>query len=168
LTGYDVTGSHHLLKHMVELSKVKKEFDKVAAGLQEVKNTGYGVVSPTVGDMELEEPQLIKQGGRYGVRLRAKAPSFHLIKADITTEITPLVGSEQQCQDLIDYIMAEFAEDPQKIWDTNVFGKTLSDLVREGIQGKLYHMPENAQIKLQETLERIVNEGSGGLICIII
>lgn len=168
LTDYEITGSHHLLKHMVELSKVKKEFDKVASGLQEVKNTGYGVVSPTVGDMELEEPQLIKQGGRYGVRLKARAPSFHLIKADITTEITPLVGSEQQCQDLIDYINAEMANDPQKIWDTNVFGKTLSDLVREGIQGKLYHMPENAQIKLQETLERIVNEGSGGLICIII
>lgn len=168
LTGYDVRGSHHLLKHMVELSQVKKEFDKIATGLQEVKNTGYGVVSPTVGDMELAEPQLIKQGGRYGVRLKATAPSYHLIKADITTEITPLVGTEQQCQDLIEYIMSEFADNPQKIWDTNVFGKTLSDLVREGIQGKLYHMPENAQIKLQETLERIVNEGSGGLICIII
>ncbi|HHY59581.1 MAG TPA: stage IV sporulation protein A [Clostridia bacterium] len=168
LTGFEVSGSHHVLKHLVELSKVKKEYDKVAAGLQEVRNTGYGIVSPTVGDMELEEPQLVKQGGRYGVRLRATAPSIHLIRANITTELTPLIGTQQQCQDLIDYITAEFAKDPQKIWETNVFGKTLSDLVREGIQGKLYHMPENAQIKLQETLERIVNEGSGGLICIII
>lgn len=168
LTGFYLTDSHHLFKHMVELSQVKKQFDKVATGLQEVKNTGYGVVSPTVEDMELEEPQLIKQGGRYGVRLKATAPSFHLIKADITTEITPLVGNEQQCQDLISYITEELADNPEKIWNTNIFGKTLSDLVREGIQGKLYHMPENAQVKLQETLERIVNDGSGGLIVIII
>ncbi|MFA5536119.1 MAG: stage IV sporulation protein A [Bacillota bacterium] len=168
LTGLYLTDSNHLFKHMVELSKVKKQYDKVANGLEEVKNTGYGIVSPEVEDMELEEPQLIKQAGRYGVRLKATAPSFHLIKANITTEITPLVGSEQQCQDLIAYIMEEFADNPDKIWNTNVFGKTLSDLVREGIQGKLYHMPENAQVKLQETLERIVNDGGGGLIVIII
>ncbi|HHX50228.1 MAG TPA: stage IV sporulation protein A [Clostridia bacterium] len=168
LTGYDIRGSHHLFKYVVELSKVKREYDKVAAGLQEVRNTGYGLVSPTAEDMELAEPQLIRQGGRFGVKLKASAPSLHLIRANISTEITPLIGTEKQCEDLISYIMEEFQDSPEKIWETNVFGKTLSELVKEGIQGKLYQMPENAQIKLQETLERIVNDGSGGLICIII
>ncbi|MHB1127288.1 MAG: stage IV sporulation protein A [Bacillota bacterium] len=168
ITGYTIAGDHHLLKLMRELCFAKKEYDKVAAGLQEVKNTGYGVVSPTVDEMELMEPELVRQGGRFGVKLRASAPSYHIIKANISTEITPLIGTERQAEELVKYILDEFEENPQKIWDTNMFGKSLHDLVREGIQGKLYRMPENAQFKLQETLERIVNEGSGGLICIII
>lgn len=168
VTGFTVEGDHQLLKLLRELSVVKKEYDKVAFGLQEVRNTGYGVVTPTMDEMELEEPKLIKQGGRHGVKLKATAPSYHLIRANISTEITPLIGTEKQCEDLMKFIMEEFEHDPQKIWETNVFGKSLHDLVREGIQSKLYRMPENAQVKLQETLERIVNEGSGGLICIII
>jgi stage IV sporulation protein A len=168
VTGLTIRGEHELLRLMRELALAKKEYDKVAAGLMEVRNTGYGIVTPTVEEMELSEPELVRQGGRFGVRLKATAPSYHLIRADITTEITPLIGTERQCEELVRYILDEFQDDPQKIWQTNIFGKPLSQLVREGIQSKLYRMPENAQAKLRETLERIVNEGSGGLICIII
>lgn len=168
LTGYSIQGDHDIVRLMQELAAAKKEYDKVAYGLQEVKNTGYGMVTPSVDEMELAEPELVRQGGRYGVRLKAKAPSYHLIRADITTEITPLIGTERQCEELVRYMLEEFEDSPQKIWETNIFGKSLHELVREGIQSKLYRMPENAQMKLQETVERIVNEGSGGLICIII
>jgi len=126
------------------------------------------VVAPSLDDINLEEPELIRQGNRFGVRLRASAPSLHIIKADITTEITPMIGTEKQCEELVRYILEEFEDDPQKIWQKDIFGKSLHDLVREGIQNKLHRMPENAQVKLQETVSRIVNEGSGGLICIII
>jgi len=168
LTGFKIDGDHTILKLMKELSAVKKDYDKIEYGLQEVRNTGFGMVLPSIDEMVLEEPELIRQGRGFGVKLKATAPSYHFIKANISTEITPLIGTEKQCEDLMKYIMEEFEENPQKIWETNIFGKSLSDLVREGIQGKLYHMPESAQQKLQETLERIVNEGSGGLICIII
>jgi len=168
LTGFSIDGEHTLLKLMRELSGVKKDYDKVAAGLAQVRSTGYGMVLPSMDELELMEPELIRQGGRFGVKLKANAPSYHLIRADITTEITPLIGTEKQCEELVDFIMNEFEDNPQALWETNIFGKSLHDLVREGIQGKLYHMPENAQVKLQETLERIVNEGGGGLICIII
>lgn len=168
VTGFTIRGEHELLRLMRELAVAKREYDKVASGLQEVRNAGYGVVTPGVEEMELAQPELIRQGGRFGVRLKASAPSYHFIRADITTEITPLIGTERQCEELVRYLMDEFQDDPRKIWETNIFGKPLSQLVREGIQSKLYRMPENAQVKLQETLERIVNEGSGGLICIII
>ncbi|MDK2820255.1 MAG: stage sporulation protein [Clostridia bacterium] len=164
----DIEDDFDVLRWMKELAAVKKEWDKISYGIQEVRNTGYGVITPTEDEMELAEPELIKQGGRSGVRLKAQAPSYHLIRADINTEVTPLIGTEKQCEDLINFIMEEFEDNPQKIWQTNVFGKSLSELVREGIQSKLYRMPENAQVKLQETVERIVNDGSGGLICIII
>jgi len=167
-SGFSIEGEHHLLRLMKDLSFAKREYDKIAYGLQEVRNTGYGVVTPGVEEMELAEPELIRHGGRSGVKLKATAPSYHLIRANITTEITPLIGTEKQCEDLVKNILQDFEENPQKIWETNIFGKSLHELVRDGIQGKLYRMPENAQIKLQETVERIVNEGSGGLICIII
>jgi len=168
VSGLSIRGEHELLRLMREVALAQREYDKVAAGLAEVRNTGYGIVTPGVDEMELSEPELIRQGGRFGVRLKATAPSYHLIRADITTEITPLIGTERQCEELVRYMLDEFEDDPQKIWQTNIFGKPLSQLVREGIQSKLYRMPENAQAKLRETLERIVNEGSGGLICIII
>ena len=168
VTGYSIPSEQQLMKLMKELSVVKKDYDKIATGLNEVRNTGYGTVTPTLAEMILEEPELIKQGRGFGVKLKATAPSYHLIRANVSTEITPLIGTEKQCEELIQYIMNEFEDNPQKIWDTNIFGKSLYDLTREGIQGKLYRMPENAQEKLQETLERIVNDGSGGLICIII
>lgn len=168
VSGFEIEGEHTLLRLMRDLSYAKKEFDKVASALLEVKETGYGVVTPRLDEMNLEEPELIKQGNRFGVRLKASAPSLHIIRADITTEITPIIGTEKQCEELVRYMLNEFEENPRKIWDSNIFGKSLHDLVREGIQNKLHKMPENTQAKLQETLQRIVNDGSGGLICIII
>ncbi len=168
VSGFEIEGEHTLLRLMKDLSYAKKEFDKIASALSEVKETGYGVVTPRLDEMNLEEPELIRQGSRFGVRLRASAPSLHIIRADITTEITPIIGTEKQCEELVRYMLNEFEENPKKIWDSNIFGKSLHDLVREGIQNKIHRMPENAQAKLQETLQRIVNDGSGGLICIII
>ncbi|ABB13782.1 stage IV sporulation protein A [Carboxydothermus hydrogenoformans] len=168
VSGYAIRGEHELLRLMRELSYAKKEYDKVAIALKEVKETGYGVVTPRLEEMNLEEPELIRQGNRFGVRLRASAPSMHIIRADITTEITPIIGTEKQCEELVQYMLKEFEENPKKIWESEIFGKSLHDLVREGIQNKLHRMPENAQVKLQETLQRIVNDGGGGLICIII
>lgn len=168
VSGFSVAGQHDIVRLLRNLGEIKREYDKIAYGLQEVKATGYGMVSPALDEIELEEPELIRQGNRFGVRLKASAPSYHFIKASIATEITPVIGTEKQCEELVQYMLDEFEENPQKIWNTNIFGKPLHDLIREGIQGKLYRMPEHAQVKLQETLQRIVNEGSGGLICIII
>jgi len=167
-TGFAVGNETQLLKVMRDLGQAKREFDKVADALQEVRESGYGVVTPRLDEMNLEEPELIRQGNRFGVKLKASAPSLHIIRADITTEITPIIGTEKQCEELVRYMLNEFEENPKKIWDSEIFGKSLHDLVREGIQNKLHRMPENAQVKLQETLQRIVNDGSGGLICIII
>lgn len=166
--GMPIEGEHTLLRVVRDFSHAYREWDKVAEAMAEARGGGYGVVTPRLNEMYLEEPELVKQGGRFGVRLKASAPSFHVIRANISTEITPLIGTEKQCEELVRYILSEFEEDPQKIWQTNIFGKSLNELVQEGIQGKLYKMPENAQIKLQDTLQRIVNEGGGGLICIIL
>lgn len=168
VSGLSIGGDHDILRYLRDLSSASREYEKVAPALEEVREMGYGVISPSLDDMNLEEPELIKQGNRFGVRLRASAPSLHIIKADITTEITPMIGTEKQCEELVKYILEEFEEDPQRIWQKDIFGKPLHDLVREGIQNKLHRMPENAQAKLQETVGRIVNEGNGGLICIII
>ncbi|HBC94646.1 MAG TPA: stage IV sporulation protein A [Pelotomaculum sp.] len=167
-SGFDIEGERELFRLVKELSVAKREFDKVSQALDEVREIGYGVVTPTIDELVLEEPELIRQGNRFGVKLKATAPSLHLIKADITTELTPLIGTERQCEELVQYMLKEFEDNPQKIWNSEIFGKSVHDLVREGIQNKLHRMPENAQLKLQETLQRIVNEGSGGLICIII
>ena len=168
VSGFPVQGTHDIMRLMKDLSVAKREYDKVASALEEVRETGYGVVTPRLEEMFLEEPELIRQGNRFGVKLKAKAPSLHIIRADITTEITPIIGTEKQCEELVRYMLDEFEENPAKIWESNIFGKSLHDLVREGIQNKLHRMPENAQVKLQDTLQRIVNEGSRGLICIII
>lgn len=167
-TGFSIEAENELLRLMRELAVAKREYDKVAVALREVKETGYGVVTPSLDEMALEEPQLIRQGGRFGVKLKASAPSVHMIRADITAEIMPIIGTEKQCEELVRYMLAGFEENPQKIWQSEIFGKSVNDLVRESIQNKLQRMPENAQAKLQETVQRIVNEGSGGLICIII
>ena len=123
---------------------------------------------PDIDDLSLEEPEIVKQGGKYGVRLKASAPSIHMMKADIVTEVNPIVGSEKQSEELVMYLMNEFNDDPTKIWNSNIFGKSLHDLVNEGLHNKLYKMPVDARLKLQETLERIINEGCGGLICFIL
>jgi len=167
-TGFQLQGDHQLFRLVRELAVAKREYDKVSAALAEVRENGYGVVNPTMDDMNLEEPELIRQGSRFGVKLKASAPSIHMINAKIQTEITPIIGTEKQCEELVRYMLNEFEENPGKIWNSEIFGKSVNDLVREGIQNKLQRMPENAQGKLQETVQRIINEGSGGLICIII
>lgn len=168
LTGFRVEGEHDILRTMKELGETKVEYDKIAEAMVKVRETGYGVVNPILSEMKLEEPELIKQGGLFGVKLKASAPSLHIIRTDIAAEITPLMGTEKQCADLAKYITDKFQENPSQIWTYDIFGKSLHELVQENIQGKLQKMPENAQEKLRETLDRIVNEGSGGIICIII
>lgn len=168
VSGLSVTGDQDVLRLMRDLSVAKREYDKFATAIEEVKERGYGVVTPRLDEMNLEEPELIRQGNRFGVRLKASAPSLHMIRANITTEITPIIGTERQCEELVRFILNEFEENPKKIWESELFGKSLHDLVREGIQNKLQRIPENTQAKLQETLQRIANDGSGGIICIII
>ncbi len=168
ISGEKICNDGDLFRIISELSETKKEYDKISFALEEVKSKGYGIVTPSIDELILEEPEMVKQGSRFGVKLKAKAPSIHMIKADIETEVSPIVGSEKQSEELVSSLLSEFENDPKKIWETNIFGKSLHELVNEGLQSKLAHMPEDAQIKLQETLERIVNEGSGGLICIIL
>ncbi len=168
MTGFEITGNHHLLRLMKELSVAKREYDKFAEALAQVNATGYGIVTPRLEDISFDEPEIIRKGGQFGVRLRASAPSIHLVRAGIVTEVTPFVGTEKQGEELARYLTEEFENDPGKVWNSDFLGKSLQDLIREGIQSKLSRMPENAQQKLQETLSKIVNEGSGGLICIIL
>ena len=168
MTGVNVADEGDLFSCLTSLSQTKKEYDKIAYALEEVKAKGYGIVTPSPEELILDEPEMVKQGSRFGVKLKAKAPSIHMIRADITTEVSPIVGSEKQSEELVTSLLSEFETDPKKIWESNIFGKSLHELVNEGLQNKLYRMPEDAQLKLQETLERIVNEGSGGLICIIL
>ncbi len=163
-----ITNEYELFSTFSNFAKTKSKYDKIAPALEEVNSKGYGIITPGIDDLILDEPEMVKQGSKYGVKLKAKAPSIHLIKTDVETEVSPIVGSEKQSEDLVKYLLSEFESDPKKIWESNIFGKSLHSLVNEGLQNKLACMPEDAQIKLQQTLERIVNEGSGGLICIIL
>lgn len=168
ITGVDITNEGDLFHTISELAITKKKYDKIAYALDDVERKGYGIVTPSIDELILEEPEMVKQGSRFGVKLKATAPSIHLIRTNVETEVSPIVGSEKQSEELVNYLLSEFESDPTKIWESNIFGKSLHELVNEGLQTKLAKMPEDAQIKLQETLERIVNEGSGGLICIIL
>ena len=168
ITGVTVTNEGDLFHIISDLSITKKKYDKISYALDEVDRKGYGIVTPSIDELVLEEPEMVKQGSKFGVRLKAKAPSLHIIKTDVYTEVSPIVGSEKQSEELVNYLLSGFENDPKQIWESNIFGKSLHELVNEGLQTKLAKMPEDAQIKLQETLERIVNEGSGGLICIIL
>ena len=168
ISGVEIGNEGDLFSTITTLASTKKEYDKIAYALEEVKAKGYGIVTPSMDELILDEPEMVKQGSRFGVKLKAKAPSIHMIRADIETEVSPIVGSEKQSEELVNYLLSEFESEPQKIWSSNIFGKSLHELVNEGLQNKLCRMPEDAQQKLQETLERIVNEGSGGLICIIL
>ena len=168
VTGVNVSNEGDLFSIISNLSATKKKYDKIAYALEEVNAKGYGIVTPSIEDLVLAEPEMVKQGSRFGVKLKATAPSIHLIKTNVETEISPIVGSEKQSEELVNYLLSGFENDPKEIWKSNIFGKSLHELVNEGLQHKLSKMPEDAQIKLQETLERIVNEGSGGLICIIL
>ncbi len=167
-TGLVINDEMELMNSITELSAIKKEYMRVKDALDEVEATGYGIVMPAIEELTLEEPEIVKQGGRYGVRLRASAPSIHLMKANITTEVNPIVGSEKQSEDLIMYLLNEFEEDPIKIWDSNIFGKSLHELVNEGLHSKLARMPVDARMRVQETIERVINDGCNGLVCIIL
>lgn len=167
-TNMEIHNECDVFKAIDDYSSIKKEYDKVKNALEEVRIKGYGIVSPQIDELTLEEPEIVKQGTKYGVKLKASAPSIHMIRADIETEVSPIVGSEKQSEDLVKYLLSEFENDPQQIWHSNIFGKSLHELVNEGLHNKLYKMPDEAQMKLQETLQRIINEGSNGLICIIL
>ncbi len=168
LTGLSITDEESLIKLIKELAEVKCKYDKIAEALTAVEEKGYGIVMPGKDSLTLEEPKIVKQPGGYGVKLKASAPSIHMIKADIETEINPVVGTEAQSEELVRYLLSSFDSDPSKIWETNMFGRTLYDLVTDGLQTKLKNMPEESRERLSETLGRIINEGSGGLICIIL
>ncbi len=167
-TGLIINDEQELMNSIKELAKIKADYMRVKDALDEVEATGYGIVMPSIEELSLEEPEIVKQGGRYGVRLRASAPSIHLMKANITTEVSPIVGSEKQSEDLIMYLLSEFEENPVKIWDSNIFGKSLHELVNEGLHTKLSRMPVDARLRVQETIERVINDGCNGLVCIIL
>ena len=167
-TGIAIDGEESLLDTLKNLANIKKNWERIKSALDEVDSTGYGIVMPTIDELTLEEPEIVKQGGKYGVRLCASAPSIHMMKTNIKTEIAPVVGSESQSEDLVKYLLDGFSEDPTKIWESNIFGKSLNELVNEGLRNKLYHMPTDARMKFQETLERVINEGCNGLLCIIL
>ncbi len=167
-SGIEINNEQELMNCICELSRAKKEYDKIKYALDEVESTGYGIIMPDIDELTLKEPEIIKQGGRYGVRLSASAPSIHMLRANIETEVAPIVGTESQSEELVKYLLAGFEEDPTKIWESNIFGKSLNELVNEGLRNKLFHMPTEARMKMQETLERVINEGCNGLICIIL
>ncbi|MBR7133551.1 MAG: stage IV sporulation protein A [Clostridia bacterium] len=167
-TGLLINDEQELMETVKEMAEIKKAYSRVKGALDEVEATGYGIIMPDTEELKLEEPEIVKQGGRYGVRLRASAPSIHLMKANITTEVSPIVGSEKQSEDLVMYLLSGFEEDPVKIWDSNIFGKSLHDLVNEGLHTKLARMPVDARMRVQETVERVINEGCNGLVCILL
>ncbi len=167
-TGLEIADEGGLLDCMMALAKMKSEYDKIKDAYHDVMETGYGIVMPALEELTLEEPEIIKQGGKYGIRLKAAAPSIHMMRTTISTELTPIVGSEQQSEELVMYLLKEFDQSPSKIWESNIFGKSLHELVNEGMHNKLYRMPTDARSKVRETIERIINDGCNGLICIIL
>ncbi len=167
-TGLEVSDEGSLMTCMMQMAEMKKTYDKISGAYQDAQENGYGIVMPGMDELTLEEPEIIRQGGKYGIRLKAAAPSIHMLKTRITTEITPIVGSERQSQELIEYILKEFESNPAQIWDSNIFGKSLHELVNEGLHNKLMRMPDDARDKVRETIERVINEGCNGLICIIL
>lgn len=166
--GDEIRDEKDLMRLVCDLSQVRNKFKKFSSALMEVDRTGYGIVMPDIDELTLEEPEIVKQGGRYGVKLKAQAPSMHMIKCNTFTEVAPIVGSESQSQELVMYLLKEFEENPNKIWETDIFGKSLHELVNEGLRGKLERMPDDARSKFRETIERVINEGCSGLICIIL
>ncbi len=168
VTGTKIKNEQALMDELLELNEIKKAYSRIKNALDEVEATGYGIVMPTTEELTLAEPEIMKQGGKYGIRLSASAPSVHMMRANITTEVAPIVGSESQSEELVSFLLKEFEEDPLKIWQSNIFGKSLNELVNEGLRNKLGRMPTDARMKLQETLEKVINEGCSGLICIIL
>lgn len=167
-SGFPVQNDGELLALLSELAAAKREYDKIAGALAQVRATGYGVVMPAQEELHLEQPEIVRRGGNYAIRLRASAPSIHMLRADIQTEICPMVGDEKQSEDLVHYLLSEYEDSTERLWESNLFGKSLYELVSEGLSGKLTRLPETARAKFQTALSRVVNEGSGGLICIIL
>ena len=168
LTGIPIKSEYHLIRTMKELAGKKREFEEVSQALKDARERGYGVMKPVLSEIELSEPEVVKHGNKYGVKIKAEAPSIHLIRANLSTEVAPIVGTQLQAEDLITYIKEQAGEDPKEIWNVNIFGKTLEQLVDDGISGKVTKINEDSHEKLQNAMEKIVNESSGGLICIII
>lgn len=166
--GVDIADDFYLMSYMKHLTHAKQEYDKIKTALEQVKETGYGVVNPTMDELTLEEPQIVTKGGSSGVKLKASAPSLHIMRVDVETEVCPALGNMEQSQAFADYMLGEFENNPQNIWNTNMFGKPLSSLVKEGIDAKVNNVPEEAQVKMRKTLTKIVNERKGGIICILL
>ena len=167
-TGLPIGSERDLLEILIRLSENQSKYEKIEKAYNDVLETGYGIVMPTMEELSMEEPQIVRQSGKYGVRLKASAPSIHMMRVHTTAEVTPIVGSEQQSEELVTYLLREFEESPQKIWESDIFGKSVSDLVGEGLNNKLSRMPEQARRKVGETIEKIINDGCNGLICIIL
>ena len=167
-SGIEIGSERELMESVCELSAAKGDFDRLSKAYSDVLEKGYGIVMPTMEELSLEEPEIVRQNGKYGIRLKASAPSIHMMRVRTTAEVTPIVGSEQQSEELVTYLLKEFEESPAKIWDSNIFGKSVSDLVNEGLHTKLYRMPDKARLKIGETVEKIINDGCNGLICIIL
>ncbi|MBQ3265503.1 MAG: stage IV sporulation protein A [Ruminococcus sp.] len=167
-SGIDIRDERELMACVCELAKAKSNYDRIGKAYEEVLDKGYGIVMPTMEELSLEEPEIVRQGGKYGIRLKASAPSIHMMRVRTNAEVTPIVGSEQQSEELVTYLLKEFEESPAKIWDSNIFGKSVSDLVNEGLHNKLCRMPDKARLRIGETVEKIINDGCNGLICIIL
>ena len=167
-SGFSIGNDGDLLTLLEQLAETKKKYDKVSDALDEVWATGYGVVMPGAEDMHMEVPEIVRKGGSYGVKLKASAPSIHMMRADIQTEISPIVGDEKQSEDLINYLLGEYEGNTEKLWESNIFGKSLFELVNDGLSGKLRKMPEDSRFKFKDALQKIINEGGNGLICIIL
>lgn len=167
-TGLEVNNDGDLIATLAEISAVKKDYDKLKSALESVRSKGYGVVMPDTSQMQLEEPQIVKQGGKYAVKLKANAPAIHMIMTNIETEVTPAIGGETASEDIINFLLQGFDGDVNRIWQSNIFGKSLNDIAEEGLYSKIEALPDNVKQKLQDTLQRIINEGSGGLICILL
>lgn len=167
-TGLEVKNDGDLISTLAEMSAVKQDYDKLRAALEDVRTKGYGVVMPDSSQMQLEEPQIVRQGGKYTVKLKANAPAIHMLMTNIETEVTPAIGGETASEDIINFLLQGFDGDVNRIWQSNIFGKSLYDIAEEGLTSKIESLPESAKMKLQQTLQRIINEGSGGLICILL
>ncbi len=166
--GESILDEHKLMSYIIKATHAYKKYEKYATALAEADMQGYGIVLPTIEDMELQEPELVKKGTQYGIKIKAKAPSLHIMKVEVETEVSPSIGSEQQCKDLQKDLLEQYEADRNAIWETNMFGRTISNIVREDISAKIYNMPRDTQKKLSKTVTRIVNESRGGVLCILI
>ena len=166
--GYQINDDFELISYIKDLAVAKLEYDKFKKAIEEVRETGYGVVVPLKEDFQLEQPEVVRQGNKFGVKIKASAPSLHIMRVDVNTEVTPLVGTEIQSQDLVNSLVEQIETDPDSIWETNILGKNLQSLIGDNINSKLVMMPLDAQKKMRKTLGRIINEGKGGMICILL